>query len=378
MLKERKKETLSKFNIRIFITNLFLSAISLFVALPFARGICNSAVEGFRDIRFASYLKTITPEMFLFAFLFFVFDGIYATLHFYHLRKRDSFLQTAASEVMLLPEALRGIFSFDFLAEAALSAAACLCFDGFGKLHFALLLAVCVFRKAAIHRNWYITRKAIKPKRVIFVILKNIGVLIAQIWLSIIIMPIVFPYLWILVTQYEFFANIILLAFIIIASIAYARAIKKRDSFIKNLRALCTEKGFELSEIKNKYSFIFGRQSGANFTVTAYGKKYTCKFIASKMKNIPVVLKSDGEGNHIYQFSIRGIKLLNKRTYFEYGFEAAENERKILIYLPMPAHMSLEENGRVTPISTGAEIWEYKLFNASNFLRCLEWGVVEK
>ena len=97
------KERLSKFNIRIFITNLFLSAISLFVALPFARGICNSAVEGFQDIRFASYLETITPEMFLFAFLFFVFDGIYATLHFYHLRERDSFLQTAASEVMLLP-----------------------------------------------------------------------------------------------------------------------------------------------------------------------------------------------------------------------------------------------------------------------------------
>ena len=91
-----------------------------------------------------------------------------------------------------------------------------------------------------------------------------------------------------------------------------------------------------------------------------------------------MILKEDGEGNRLYQFSIRGIKLLNKRTYFEYGFEADENERKILICSPMPAKMSIEENGRIVPISTGATLWEYKLFSGSNFLRCLEWNVLEK
>ena len=362
----------------ILLKNILFTAISLFIALPFAYALCMSAVETFKEAGFAAYLNTITPEMLLFVFLFFFFDGIYATLRFYHLRERDLFLQNAKSEVMLLPEALRGIFSLEFLAEAALSAAACIYFGVFGWLHFALLLAVCIFRKAAIHRNWYITRKAIKPKKVILVILKNMGILIAQIWLFIIIMPVVFPYLWILITQYEFFANIILLGVIVIAAVIYSRAVKKRNDFIKKLRALCKEKGFEISEIKNKYSFIFGRQSGANFTVKAYGKAYACKFIGAKMPNIPMALKEDGEGNRIYQFSIRGFKLLNKRTYFEYGFEAGENERKMLICLPIPANMTLEESGRVTPISTGATIWEYKLFNASNFLRCLEWDVVEK
>ena len=96
------------------------------------------------------------------------------------------------------------------------------------------------------------------------------------------------------------------------------------------------------------------------------------------MKNIPVILKSHGEGNHIYTFSMRGIKLLDKRVYFEYGFEATENERKILICSPMPAQMSVYESGRITPVTTGASFWEYKLFNASNFLRCLEWDAMEK
>jgi hypothetical protein len=279
---------------------------------------------------------------------------------------------------MLFPEVLRAIISLEFPAEVALCALACYLSPIFGLIHFALLLAVCVFRKATVRRKWYITRKAANTKKVFLVILKNMGVLILQIWLFIIFMPMVFPYIWIIITQYEFFANIIALALIVLFTCIYARAVKKRNDFIKKLRTLCSEKGFELSEIKNKYSFIFGRQSGANFTVTAHGKTYSCKFIAAKMKNIPVVLKSDGEGNHVYQFNMRGIKLLDKRAYFEYGFEADENERKILICSPLPIKMSLEEKGHSLTLSSGSSLWEYKVFGASNFLRCLEWDALEK
>lgn len=374
----QKETAFTKTNLLIFLINLLITAISLFISLPLAEGLQDVAVDTFRDTGFAAYLATVTPEMFLFAFLYFVFDGVFSTLSFYHSHEKAHFLASRKSEVMLFPEVLHAIISFEFLAEAALCALACYRSPTFGFIHFALLLAVCVFRKASVRRKWYITRKAANTKKVFLVILKNMGVLILQIWLFIIFMPMVFPYIWILITQYEFFANIIALALIILFTCIYARAVKKRNDFIKKLRMLCSEKGFELSEIKNKYSFIFGRQSGANFTVTAHGKTYSCKFIAAKMKNIPVILKSHGEGNHIYTFSMRGIKLLDKRVYFEYGFEAAENERKILICSPMPAQMSVYESGRITPVTTGASFWEYKLFNASNFLRCLEWDAMEK
>ena len=369
---------MNKNSIIIVITNVLFTAISLLVALPFSAGLCELATDVFRDAGFASYLNTITPQMLLFAFLYFAFDGIYATLRFYHLRERTLFIEKRTCEVMLFPEAMRVLVSPEFLAEAALCAAACFYFEGFGALHFALLASVCVLRKAAVHRRWYITRKAYAPKRLVLVLLRNLGLLIMQIWLFIIIIPVVFPYLWIVITKFEFFANVTALALIIFFSCIYARAMKKRNDFIKSLRSLCTEKGFELSEIKNRYSFIFGRQSGANFTVTAHGKTYSCKFIAAKIKFIPMILRGDGEGNFLYVFQIRGIKLLNKRTYFEYGFNAPENERKILICSPMPAKMSIEENGRALPAESGAHFWEYRLFAASNFLRCLEWNAVEK
>ena len=91
-----------------------------------------------------------------------------------------------------------------------------------------------------------------------------------------------------------------------------------------------------------------------------------------------MIFGENGEGAFHYSIRLRGIQLLNKYAYFEYGFETEENERKILICSPMPAKMSIMENGRVTPVATGAMFWEYKLFNASNFLRCLEWDALEK
>jgi hypothetical protein len=70
--------------------------------------------------------------MLLFAFLYFAFDGIYATLRFYHLRERTLFIEKRTCEVMLFPEAMRVLVSPEFLAEAALCAAACFYFEGFG------------------------------------------------------------------------------------------------------------------------------------------------------------------------------------------------------------------------------------------------------
>ena len=377
MQKERKKETPLT-----LLINLLFTAASLLIAMPLALSLQKAAVNVFLDTVFASYLNTLTPGMILFAFLFFAFDGIYGTLHFYNFRERTAFLQKRNSEVMILAELPRVIFSLEFPIEAALFAAACYFSPVYSAVHFPLLLAICALRKAAVRRKWYLMRRKSAEKkwyRVLGVLFKNIVLLAAQIWLIIIFMPMVFPYFWIIIKQYKVIANILLLVFLVFFSCIYARAMKKRNDFIKKLRTLCEEKGFELSEISGKYSFIFGRKSGASFTVKAHGKAYSCKFLASKVKIIPMVFGENGEGAFHYSIRLRGIQLLNKYAYFEYGFEAAEGERKILICLPMPAKIFLRENGRGTiPISSGATLWEYKLFTASNFLRCLEWNAVEK
>ena len=80
------------------------------------------------------------------------------------------------------------------------------------------------------------------------------------------------------------------------------------------------------------------------------------------------------ENDKVYPSSLQAASVVDALR-----FEAEESERKILICSPMPAKMSIIEAGRgEMPISSGAKLWEYRLFGASNFLRCLEWDVMEK
>jgi hypothetical protein len=270
------------------------------------------------------------------------------------------------------------ILSVEFLLEAVMFCAVCLYSSRFGMLHFALICIIDAMRKSAIHRKWYVRRKKTATKSIFRSILSDFASLFFQIFLLIFLLPMSLQFLWMFITEYKFFAKIILSVLIVFFLTVYIRAIKKRLDFIKKLRKLCEENGYDISGIKNPYSFIFGRNHDANFTLYANGKKYACKFIAGKIFGVPIIFRKDGEGDFHYILKIRGAPLISKRSYFEYGFEAEENTRKILICSPLPIKMSIEENGRLTDIVSGASIWEYKLFGANNFLRCLEYDVVEK
>lgn len=72
-------------------------------------------------------------------------------------------------------------------------------------------------------------------------------------------------------------------------------------------------------------------------------------------------------------------------SHFLVGLQKGKNviifiysRQKILICSPLPIKMYIEEHGRMTLIYSGAELWGYKVFGASNFLRCLEYNVIEK
>lgn len=373
-----------KQKIKILIVNILLTCVSLAIALPIATSLCDSTVESFSEGKFAYYLEVITPEIFLLAFLFFAFDAVYSIFHSHNKIEKEYFLQTRKKEVKFWKEILHIVINPNFLAETAVFAAVCLLSERFGIIHFILLLLVSTMRKSAIHRKWYVRRKKPNPKGTFRSILREFASLFFQIFLLIFFLPLAMPFLWMFIEEYEFFAKVILFILAVFFFTVYVRAIKKRLEFIKKLRALCAEKGYKISEIKSKYSFIFGRNDGANFKVYAHGKIYTCKFIAGKIFGVPIIFCNDGEGNFNYILKVRGAQkvggapLISIRTYFEYCFEAEENEQKILICSPLPIQMSIEEHGRQTVVSSGASIWGYKLFSASNFLRCLEYDVVEK
>lgn len=156
---------------------------------------------------------------------------------------------------------------------------------------------------------------------------------------------------------------------------SYISAFSARKKFIRNLKALCRENGFALSEIKKPYSFIFAAQKGFNFTVSAHGKVYDCKFLSGIHKKSPVMFDVFGAGVWLHYFRIRGKELFKYVHRFEYAFDGKNT--KILILSPAPKEIYLGENNSRRRIDTGETIGSYKLFNEKGFLRSLELDVIE-
>ena len=157
--------------------------------------------------------------------------------------------------------------------------------------------------------------------------------------------------------------------------LAYISAYRARKRFIKALTRLCRENGFELSEIRKPYSFVFWCNKGFNFTVCAHGKRYDCKFISGVHKKSPVMFDLFGAGVWIHYFRIRGKEIFKYVHRFEYAFES--DNAKILIISPEPKEMYLGENYRRRNVSTGDTIGKYKIFNENGFLRSLELDVMD-
>ena len=157
--------------------------------------------------------------------------------------------------------------------------------------------------------------------------------------------------------------------------LSYVSAYRERKKFIKSLKKLCREKDFCISTIQKPYSFIFWCIKGFNFTVSAHGKTYDCKFISGIHKKSPVIFDLFGAGIWIHSFKIRGKELFKYVHRFEYGFKS-ENT-KILIISPAPKELFLGENYVRRRIDTGDSIGNYKIFNEKGFIRSLELGVME-
>ena len=109
----------------LFAVNILLTCISLTISLLFAEALCDATVEAFRDSRFAGYLNTITPKMFLFVFLLFFFDGFFGILRLHHAAERTVFLQNTKHEVGIVCETVKIILSAEFLVEMAIFAISC-------------------------------------------------------------------------------------------------------------------------------------------------------------------------------------------------------------------------------------------------------------
>lgn len=246
-------------------------------------------------------------------------------------------------------------------------------------LMLPLVLAAEILMRTLVHKDWFLqnltqekSHGALKSTAFLLVRLTAILLIYAVGFMT-------FPIylgnapaaLMILGAVLPFLIALLLLVFVC----TYISAFRTRKSFIKSLKNLCREKGFSLSEIREPYSFIFRMHKGYNFTVTAHGKTYDCKFLSGIHKNSPVMFDLFGAGVWLHYFRIRGKEIFKYIHRFEYAFEG-ENT-KILIISPAPKEMFLGENNMRRRIDTGDTVGTYRLFGAKGFLRSLELDVIE-
>ena len=233
--------------------------------------------------------------------------------------------------------------------------------------------------RASVRKNWISDRIAAKntPRR-IFEYLRFVGkiILICYIYpIGFMIVPFVLAasqLAWFFVKS--FFPTIVAII-IIIAALRYTRAFKIRKKLLKNLKSLCTEQNFELSEIKNPYSFIFFPIAGANFTVTAHGKTYCCKLLGSVSRGASIVFDAEGNAVFVHTLKFKKVELLHYAHRTDYSFESEDD--KILIVCPTPLELFVGEGGKNRQIDTGESIWGYKVYNSTGFLRSLELDCIE-
>ncbi|MBQ8404639.1 MAG: hypothetical protein IJX55_09510, partial [Clostridia bacterium] len=226
--------------------------------------------------------------------------------------------------------------------------------------------------RVSARRTWFYSRysgeKSITSaivKNVVYVVI--IGVMFALFWVYSPVLQKNFP-VFLMVAQ-------IILPFIVVpvvflALVRYISALKKRLAFLAQLKKTCKAENAAVLNMKNKFSFIFIRNRGANFTLEYDGKKYDCKFIASLQKGVSIILDGEGSGLYVHTFSVAGAVLGQWHTRFRYGFES-ENA-KLLIVCPRPQNISAVDGGRLRSIDSGERVVDDKLFSAEGFLHAIE------
>lgn len=169
----------------------------------------------------------------------------------------------------------------------------------------------------------------------------------------------------------------VLLVLLVVFLIAFPplRACSIRKKTIKQIKESCTQSGYEISNIKEPYLSIFKPCEGESFSITKGGKSYSCKLIAAPRKSVPMAIHPDGQMHFFHEVKIRGVKIFSHKTVKHFAYDS-ENP-KILIVNPVPKKL-MAYKGTIVEIDNGQFVGDYKVYNATAFIRAIETDTVER
>lgn len=167
---------------------------------------------------------------------------------------------------------------------------------------------------------------------------------------------------------------VLLISFIV--SYRYLRAYLKRRSLLKELKKICSERQYTLSQIRDPYRSLFFDFEGESFSVTVNSKTYSCKLLSGAKKYTPLVIHPNARLEFVH--NIRFLKFIIYSYSTLVNIDYRSDHRKILIVNPTPKFVFTPRKGKASPIDNAEVIGEFKFYTATAFLRALEMDVLEK
>ncbi|MBR2020433.1 MAG: hypothetical protein IKA05_08560 [Clostridia bacterium] len=177
----------------------------------------------------------------------------------------------------------------------------------------------------------------------------------------------------------------------------YLRALRYRGKFIRKLKRICLENGFELFDCRRPYRSIFRDTNGYCFGVTAHGKTYYCRLLASVKRGNQMILDENGTCTRVagllrtFQARMTSVggyvqaempakdgerEILSYTTSIDYRFEA--DGEKLLILNPVPKKVLRKVQNTTREVDNGDRIGEYLVYTGNAFIRSLQADCIGK
>ncbi|MBQ2734856.1 MAG: hypothetical protein IJF33_03405 [Clostridia bacterium] len=215
-------------------------------------------------------------------------------------------------------------------------------------------------------------------------------------------LPMVTTVVAVLISMFGIFALIVItpvlfVPILLVIAWFYLRALRYRRKFLKKLKKLCKEQGFELFDCKHPYRSVFRDGKGYTFGVSAHGKNYYCRLLASVRRSNRLTIDEDGT----YMRNVGIIRTFEPRIAMTGGFAQAakpvkDEDRdvlsytstvdyhfeadgeKVLILNPVPKRVLRKMQNTTREVDNGDRIGGYLVYTGNAFIRSLQADCIGK
>ena len=153
------------------------------------------------------------------------------------------------------------------------------------------------------------------------------------------------------------------------------RAHRHRRAFLRRLRPICEDAGFEILDLRPERSLRLGLAGGLTFSLRRGESLYSCRLMVVEHRRLPLYFTADGKCHYLLRLG--GKKhFVSLARHFEYGFTS--EGKRILILTPEPKRAFLSSDGGERRLFTGDRAWSATVFEPDAFLGAVDRNCLDR